>query len=95
MRTSVGRVLADSAEGSQRRGLRELARRLQTATPYGSTLKVNIMPLSWCSAMWQWAIHTPKPWPSARGGRPDLPAEDLAGTVRGIEAVRFAAWVRG
>src|SRR5687768_6739875 len=25
----------------------------------GSTLKLNIIPLSWCSAMWQWAIHRP------------------------------------
>ena len=25
----------------------------------GSTWKLNIMPLSWCSAMWQCAIHTP------------------------------------
>src|SRR5215210_5708168 len=26
---------------------------------YSSTVKLNIMPLSWCSAMWQCAIHTP------------------------------------
>src|SRR5512145_3016535 len=26
---------------------------------YGSTRKPNIIPLSWCSAMWQCAIHTP------------------------------------
>src|SRR6187200_74657 len=26
---------------------------------YSSTWKLNIIPLSWCSAMWQCAIHTP------------------------------------
>src|SRR3954447_9695795 len=26
---------------------------------YGSTLKLSIIPLSWCSAMWQCAIHRP------------------------------------
>jgi hypothetical protein len=26
---------------------------------YSSTLKLNIMPLSWCSAMWQCAIQRP------------------------------------
>lgn len=26
---------------------------------YGSTVKLSIMPLSWCSAMWQCIIHMP------------------------------------
>jgi len=26
---------------------------------YGSTSNVNIIPISVCSAMWQWAIHFP------------------------------------
>ena len=31
-----------------------------TRSPFGegSTRKLNIIPLSWCSAMWQWAIQT-------------------------------------
>jgi hypothetical protein len=36
----------------------------------GATSKLNIIPLLWCSAMWQWAIH------NARAAR--LAASQLA-----------------
>ncbi len=33
--------------------------KVERPSGYSSTLKLNIMPLSWCSAMWQCAIHSP------------------------------------
>jgi hypothetical protein len=51
--------------GGPRRGVsapRSASQRCSWSPPpseEGTTLKLNIIPLSMCSAMWQWAIHSP------------------------------------
>jgi hypothetical protein len=40
----------EAGDVSEQEGCRGVA---QSDSSYSSTLKLNIMPLSWCSAMWQ------------------------------------------